>query len=75
MLTIWSYLAGIQLELLDRGLDPKMVASEQLRVLLRAIKWDIGKAQHHKCPVTTLLLCQFACLLPTAPAEVRMAWG
>ncbi len=72
---IRSCLAGIQLELLNRGLDPKMVASEQLRVLLAAIEWDIGKAQHRKHPVATVLLCQFAHLLPTAPAKVHMAWG
>ncbi len=40
-----------------------------------AIEWDIGKAQHRKCTVTTMLLCQFVHLFPTAPAEVHMAWG
>ncbi len=52
---IQSYLAGIRLELLDRGLEPKMVASAQLRVLLMAIEWDIGKSQHDKHLVTTML--------------------
>ncbi len=68
--TIHSYLAGIQLELLDRGLHPKLAMSEQLQTLLAAIEWDGGKPQHCKQPITTTLLCQFITLLSVAPAKV-----
>ncbi len=73
--TICSYLARVHLELLDRGLDPQLTASKQLRILLTVVERNVGKAQHRKQPITTALLCQFAILLTTAPVEVQLAWG
>ncbi len=75
VLTICSYLAGVRLELLDRGLDQRLTVSEQLQILLTVVKCNVGKAQHRKGPITMALLCQFVILLPTAPFEVQLAWG
>ncbi len=42
---------------------------------MTAVECNVGKAQCHKRPITTALLCQFTILLPTAPVEVQLAWG
>ncbi len=70
--SIRTYLAGVRLELVEPHLSLKVYHSLHLKTLLGAVEKLQGGQQTRKQPITTSLLCQFAAVLPSAPAELLL---